>query len=67
MKKIVARTEASSQVQRCIDILLLGCLWQSLIEKLVASMSKKDKLSGASPRDDNGTEKKNVQSGPWDI
>ena len=30
-------------------------------------MSKKDKFSGASPRDDNGTEKKNVQSGPCDM
>ena len=30
-------------------------------------MSKGDKMVGASPRDDNGTEKKNVQSGPWDM
>ena len=30
-------------------------------------MAKKDKMAGASPRDDNGTEKKNVQSGPSDM
>ena len=28
---------------------------------------EKDKMAGASPRDDNGTETKNVQSGPWDM
>ena len=30
-------------------------------------MAKKDKMAGASPRDDNGTEKKNVQSEPSDM
>ena len=30
-------------------------------------MSKRDKMAGACPRDDNGTEKKNVPSGPWDM
>ena len=30
-------------------------------------MSGKDKMADASPRDNNGTEKKNAQSGPCDM